>query len=110
MKFSTINLGDNKIEIFNSFLGKETIRVNGEIVSEKTSITGAKHHFKIIENNQKVDCKLTLGFGTNGVVMDFYKDNIAIIESPKSSLLGIIFFSVIFFAIVAISQIAYHYY
>lgn len=109
MKFSTIHLGNNKIEIFNSFMGKETIKLNGEIVSEKKSITGAKHNFKIIENDQKVDCKLILGYGANGVVMDLYKDNIAIIESPKSSLLAILFFLVIFFVFVALTQIAFHY-
>jgi hypothetical protein len=109
MKFSTIQLGNNKIEIFNSILGKETIKLNGEIVSEKNSITGAKHNFKIIENDQKVDCKLILGYGANGVVMDLYKDNVAIIESPKSSLLAIMFFLAIIFVFVALSQIAFHY-
>ncbi|MFV8347519.1 hypothetical protein [Flavobacterium sp. ZB4P13] len=109
MKFSTIHLGNNKIEIFNSFMGKETIKLNGEIVSEKSSITGAKHNFKIIENDQKVDCKLILGYGANGVVMDLYKDNIAIIESPKSSLLAILFFLVLFFVFLALTQIAFHY-
>ncbi|MDI6034274.1 hypothetical protein QLS91_14435 [Flavobacterium sp. LB2P84] len=48
MKFTTINLGDNKIEVFNSFMAKETIVLNGKIVSEKRSITGATHHFKMI--------------------------------------------------------------
>jgi hypothetical protein len=48
MKFTTINLRDNKIEVFNSFMAKETIVLNGKIVSEKRSITGATHHFKMI--------------------------------------------------------------
>ncbi|WP_158614712.1 hypothetical protein [Flavobacterium sp. RSP49] len=50
MKFTTITLGTNKIEVFNSFIGKETIVLNGKVVSEKNSITGATHHFKMIEN------------------------------------------------------------
>lgn len=87
MKFSTIQLGTNKIEIFNSYLGKETITVNGEIVSEKSSIRGGNHTFTLVENDRKVDCKITLGYGANGVVMDFYKDNIAIIQQPRSSAL-----------------------
>ncbi|WP_413998212.1 hypothetical protein ACMDB5_10520 [Flavobacterium sp. W1B] len=110
MKFSTIHLGDNKIEVFNSYLGKETIKLNGEIVSEKSSITGAKHTFTIIENDRKVDCKLILGYGANGVVMDLYKDNIAIIESPRSSSIFILFLLVSFFLFVILSQIAFHYY
>lgn len=109
MKFSTIHLGNNKIEIFNSFLGKETIKLNGEIVSEKSSITGAKHYFKIIENEQKVDCKLILGYGANGVVMDLYKDNVAIIESPKSSYLVIMFLFTLLIVILALTQVAFHY-
>ena len=89
MKFSTVQLGNNKIEIFNSYLGKETIMVNGKIVSEKNSMRGAKHTFKMLENERKVNCKLNLGYGANGVVMDLYVDNIAIIESPRSSFLVI---------------------
>ena len=110
MKFSTIQLGDNKIEIFNSYLGKEIIKLNGEIVSQKSSITGAKHSFKIIENDRKVDCKLILGFGANGVVMDLYKDNIAIIESPRSSSLFILLIIFLFIVLGVMMQIVYHNY
>lgn len=35
MKYTTVYLDENKIELFNTILGKETIKVNGEIVSEK---------------------------------------------------------------------------
>ena len=106
MKFSTVQLGNNKIEIFNSYLGKETIKVNGEIVSEKSSITGATHTFKIVENDRKVDCKLILGYGANGVVMDLYKDN----ESPRSSALLIVVLIPIFIIILVVLQIAFHKY
>ncbi|PRZ21686.1 hypothetical protein [Flavobacterium granuli] len=109
MKYSTIHLGNNKIEIFNSFLGKETIKLNGEIVSEKNSITGAKHNFKIIENDRKVDCKLILGYGANGVVMDLYRDNMPIIESPKSSYLVIMFLFILLIVIITLTQVAFHY-
>ena len=97
MKFSTIQLGNNKIEIFNSYLGKETIMVNGSVVSQKNSIRGAKHTFKMMEQHRQVNCKLNLGYGANGVVMDLYIDNVAIIESPRSSFLMI--FTIIIFII-----------
>jgi len=106
MKFSTIQLGNNKIEIFNSFLGKETIIVNGKIASEKNSIRGAKHTFKMLENDRQVNCKLNLGYGSNGVVMDLYVDNVAIIESPRSSFL-VISTIIIFIILVVTTQIAY---
>ncbi|MEC5167177.1 hypothetical protein RCH18_002927 [Flavobacterium sp. PL11] len=109
MKFSTIQLGNNKIEIFNSFVGRESITLNGKIVSEKSSIGGAKHSFTMLENDRKVDCKLNLGYGANGVVMDLYVDNIAIIESPRSSLLLIVAVITFVISIVAI-QILYHNY
>ncbi|MDA9069641.1 hypothetical protein N9K07_02695 [Arenitalea sp.] len=50
----------NKIEFFNSFFGKETILVNGKKTSEKYSITGTYHFFKINSINilLKTDYKL----------------------------------------------------
>ncbi len=110
MKFSTIQLGTNKIEIFNSYLGRETIRLNGETVSEKKSITGATHLFTIMEEDRKVPCKIILGYGANGVVMDFYKDNIAIIKSPRCSSLIVLFMILLFITIGVIMQMAYHNY
>lgn len=84
MKFTTIYLGENKIEIFNSILGKETIKVNGATISTKYSALGTEHHFKLMENEVESDCKIITGMGLNGVVIDFYKDEMPIIESPKS--------------------------
>jgi hypothetical protein len=95
MKFTTIYLEENKIEISNSILGIETIKVNGEIVSKKFSITGAEHTFSITENGTIADCNLKMGFGFHGVVFDLYKNNKPIVESPKNGCL--IFFAVVFF-------------
>lgn len=103
MKFTTIYLEDNKIEIFNSILGRETIKVNGEIVSNKYSITGAEHTFSITENGTIAKCKLKIGFGLYGVIFDLYKNNKPIIESPKSDFLK--FFIVVFFIAVLIGLI-----
>ena len=85
MKYTTIYLDENKIELYNTLLGKESIKVNGEIVSEKRSITGTDHHFKIIENEIETPCKLTTGFGMNGIVFSLYKNGKPVIESPKNS-------------------------
>ncbi|MDI5898666.1 hypothetical protein [Flavobacterium yafengii] len=102
MKFTTINLGDNKIEVFNSFMAKETIVLNGKIVSEKRSITGATHHFKMIENDQEVACKFILGYGLNGVVMSLYKDNKPVIESQSSMFFGFVLITLLTFGFVFI--------
>lgn len=88
MKFTTIYLGENKIELFNSILGKETVKVNEEIVSSKYSMSGAEHLFSITENDENIECKLVIGFGFSGVVIDLYKGGEPIIESPKSGCSG----------------------
>ena len=109
MKFTTIYLEENKIEILNSILGRETIKVNDEIVSRKFSIGGAEHIFSITENGTIAKCKLRLGFGFNGVVFDLYKNDKPIVESPKSGLL-ILFMTVFFivlFVVLGIGIIKY---
>ena len=103
MKFTTVYLENNKIELFTSPFGKETIRVNNKIVSEKRSILGTEHLFKIKENENEVECMLVTGFGLNGVVIDLYKDEKPIIESPKNSASGII--KIIFFTLIIIYAI-----
>lgn len=108
MKFTTINLGDNKIEVFNSFIGRETIVLNGKVVSEKNSITGATHHFKMIENDQEVACKFIFGYGLNGVVMNLYKDNKPVIESEKSMFFGFVFLTLICFGFVFFYNVIFH--
>jgi hypothetical protein len=103
MKYTTVHLDNNKIELFNSVFGKETIKVNNEIVSEKRSIMGTEHLFKIKENDNEVECKLVTGFGLNGVVFDLYKDKKPIIESPKNNFIGIIL--IVGFTIIIIGAI-----
>jgi len=95
MKFTTIYLENNKIEILNSILGKETIKVNGETVSSKYSIAGGEHNFSITENGTIANCKIRMGLGFNGVVFDLYKNNKPIVESTKNGnlilLMGLFF-------------------
>lgn len=81
MKFTTIYLEENTIEVHNSFLGKETVKVNNEIVSEKNSIFGAEHNFKINEIGKKIECRIKIGFSINGAVFNLYKNNKPIIIS-----------------------------
>ncbi|MFE3867831.1 hypothetical protein ACFX5E_07050 [Flavobacterium sp. LS2P90] len=51
MKYTEFNVDNNKIEFLPSILGKETVVVNGEKLSEKFSITGTEHHFAIKSNH-----------------------------------------------------------
>lgn len=81
MKFTTIYLEENTIEVYNSFLGKETIKVNNKIVSEISSFFGAEHNFKLYEGGINVECRIKIGFSLNGAVFNFYKNNKPIIIS-----------------------------
>lgn len=100
MKYSTIHIGNNKIEIFNSLLGKETIKVNGEVVSSKYSMSGAEHEFTISDDGRPARCKIKFGFGVNGVVFDLYKEENPIVESEKSGCMGFIFVIVFTFIVI----------
>ena len=89
MKYLTIYHEGNKIEIYNSILGQETIIVNNEVVSSKYSIFGTEHTFKIKDDSS--DYRIGVGMGITGVTYSFYKDGIAIIE-PSNSAFGQILF------------------
>jgi len=101
MKYTTIHLDENKIELFNSLLGKETVKVNGKTVSEKRSLTGTEHVFKINENGIENIYKLTTGFNINGVGFSLYKNDKPIIEMPKNKSAFLIF--VLFGIIIGLS-------
>ena len=100
MKITTINLGETQIEFNNSLLGKETIKVNGKIVSSKMSFWGMDHVFKVNENGEEVSYKLTTGRGILGVMINLSRNEKAIIESPKTKgWLRFIIVAILFFYI-----------
>ena len=88
MKITTITLGETQIEFHNTFLGKETVKVNGEEVSSKKSMSGTEHLFDVVEGGKTVQYKLITGINFNGVAIDLYKDGNPIIQSPKRGKLG----------------------
>lgn len=85
MKYTTIYLEDNAIEVFNNMIGKETVKVNGETVSTKWSFAGTEHLFHIMENDKQLECKLTTKLSMHGVTIDLFKNGKPIIESPKGN-------------------------
>jgi len=100
MKYTTLYLEENTIEIHNSIWGKETIIVNGEIVSSKYSFFGAKHIFNSTENNKEVAWVLEIGMSMRGVTFNLHKDGIPVIVSHKNTnfvlgiMLGIVFVTI----------------
>lgn len=59
MHYQKLTAGDIVIEFHNNWLGEETVIINGQIVSKISSITGAHHHFTLLENGKEVKYVLT---------------------------------------------------
>jgi len=94
MKFITIQSGDAKIEIHNSIWGKETIKVNDEVVSSQFSFFGSVHNFSRIEDNEEIlyEVKMKLGFGP---AFDIYRHGKPLLIFPKYGALRLFIFIVI---------------
>lgn len=96
MKFITLHIGESVIELHNSILGKETIKVDGQIVSEQYSISGANHRFTVRENGQEKQVQLNTKLTLNGAIFDLYVDNKPVVEVPNT-LFSLSIFWVLFF-------------
>ncbi len=59
MQYQKIISGETVIEFHNNWLGQETVIINGQIVSKKSSILGTHHHFKVIEHGDSATYVLT---------------------------------------------------
>jgi len=59
MHYQKIVLGKTFIEFHNSWQGEETVVVNGQIVSRKSSVWGTHHYFTVIENGRTIRYILT---------------------------------------------------
>ena len=80
MRYLTLNINKNtKIDIDNSIWGTETVRYNGEVVSEKISILGSVHSFEKQESGEiaKYEVRISLKFFRIG--FDIYRNNEALL-------------------------------
>ncbi|MDX1478262.1 MAG: hypothetical protein R3301_11195 [Saprospiraceae bacterium] len=59
MQYKKLKVGDTVIEFHNNWLGEETVIVNGQVVSKKSSIMGTHHHFNVLEDGHHVRYVLT---------------------------------------------------
>jgi len=59
MQYQKLSSGETIIEFHNNWLGEETVIINGQVVSKKSSIMGAHHPFTLVENGQEVKYVLT---------------------------------------------------
>lgn len=68
MHYKKIKSGKSIIEFHNNWLGVETVIINGQIVSKKSSIRGTNHYFTIVEEGHIVPYVLTTKLGGTGQV------------------------------------------
>lgn len=82
MYYKEINLGDATIEFLNDWLGRETIKVNGQEVSKKSSIMGTNHDFTIMEDGEQTYYILTTKVNNNmEVALDIRRNGLVILEN-----------------------------
>lgn len=87
MKYITFYVHGQEIELFNTFYGMETVKVNGKTVSSVWSIFGGKHFFKIDAENGHIQCQLIISTSFQGIAYDLYLDGEPLIVSEKSGCL-----------------------
>jgi len=59
MQYKVIIEENNRIEFHNSWAGEETVYLNGQLVSKKSSFWGTSHYFEAFESGEKVRYILT---------------------------------------------------
>lgn len=81
MRYLTLNINPTaRIDIDNSIWGKETIKYNDKVVSEKTSIFGSVHNFEQEENGEVSKYEVRIGLNMfKGVTFNIYRNNQAIL-------------------------------
>jgi hypothetical protein len=84
MKIMGIYSDGVHIEFFNSmWSGKETIKVDGEVVSAKHSFWGTSHYFQVIgPDGEPIDFELRTGMNNGfGVSVDIMRNGVPLLES-----------------------------
>lgn len=91
MYYKKIKLGEAELEFDNDWKGYEFIRINGQLVSKKHSITGTTHEFTLREEDRSVFYTLTTRLTSSlegSVAIDIRREGILIMENisvPYSS-------------------------
>jgi len=82
MYYKKIISGDTIIEFTNSWTGEETVIINGQEVSKKSSVWGTHHVFNVIENGESVNYVLTTKVdGQMRIYLDLKKNGVIIQEN-----------------------------
>jgi hypothetical protein len=64
MRYLTLKINPStELTLDNTIWGKETVKLNGVVVSEKTSIWGSEHNFEALEENKMVTYNVIIKMG-----------------------------------------------
>ena len=64
MRYLTLKINPStELTLDNTIWGKETVKLNGVVVSEKTSIWGSEHKFDALEENKMVTYNVIIKMG-----------------------------------------------
>ncbi len=75
MQYKKIKVENTIIEFHNNWMGEETVIVNGQIVSKKSSIWGVEHPFSVMEDGHQSRYVLTTKVGANmQVLIDLWRN------------------------------------
>ncbi len=82
MQYKKLIVNDTIIEFHNNWLGEETVVVNGQVVSKKSSIMGVAHHFTVAEAGHQARYVLTSKVDNGlSVYLDLIRDRVIIQEN-----------------------------
>ncbi len=83
MQYLELKSGEITICFHNSWMGVETVEVNGQTYSKKSSVYGAQHFFVINENGKPVNYSLISKVAADhvSVVVDLFKEGKPVYEN-----------------------------
>lgn len=82
MHYKKIKIKDTIVEFHNNWVGVETIIINGQIVSKKSSVWGAHHRFTLIEDGKEAKYVLTTKVGADfAVLLDLHRNGKTVEEN-----------------------------
>ncbi len=108
MRYLTLAIGNEILSVDNSWLGVETVCMNGEVVSEKFSFLGALHTFSWTENGNQVNYEVKIGLSFTGIGYNIRRNDEPILlsnqllKSSEFSWLDILVFFVLFISSMAL--------
>lgn len=91
MRYLTLKINPStELTLDNTIWGKETVKLNGVVVSENTSIWGSEHSFDALEENKIVTYKVIIKMGFDiRISYQITRDGVELLNDTKESDRGI---------------------